>query len=530
MRTALHALVWELVWKNRAVIPALALLLILGGALAVTVRQAPPDAAWGNDLRSIGVVAFLTSLLLTFGSFTLMESHSSWRMNSMATRWFILPVRTAVLVWLPLVSGWLVTLALVLLWTPLLRILAGRADLPLLLALPVFLMAVTQTVAWATPRQPGQYWSIMALLSVLIVVLPFFSWLLPRWQNWRTVSIGVLLGGTLVLGVVSCALARLNRCGDWPGGLPIEGWVALLRRPGRRTRPFRSAAGALLWFDALPVLRVFTLSWLLLALLLAGCGWLMVVSRRPELAVAAQLRHVAFVAMEVLPGFAAFWLIVWGMAAGCEPAAGFRTRFSSFRATLPVTAGTVAATRLQQLLAAWSLVWLPLVVLAQGYDFGTGLAGPGTHRLTLLSSLGWRMTVSAHAMVGALPLLLWGRLEGFPTLLLTYIVAWAGTWGLVQGLAVEGDPGWHWWVMASLLAAKFGVAAWLLARSYRNGHASARFVVSLVGGWACVAACLVWVLPTLQTDGTWRAAMVILLLPLARLAACPLAVAANRHR
>jgi hypothetical protein len=530
MKTAPRALVWELVWKNRVVIPALALLLILGGALAFTVRQAPPDAGWGNDLRSIGVVAFLTSLLLTFGSFTLMESHSSWRMNSMATRWFILPVRTAVLVWLPLVLGWLTTVVLVLFWTPILRLLAGRADLPLLLALPVFLMAVTQTVAWATPRKPGQYWSIMALLSVIIVVLPFFSALLPRWQNWRAASLGVLLGGTLVLGVVSSALARLNRCGDWPGGLPFEGLMARLRRPGRRTRPFGSAARALIWSDAMPVLRVFTLSWLLLAGLLVGGIWLLVVRRRPELAWAFQLRQVATLALDVLPRFAACWLVVWGMAAGCEPFAGFCTRFSSFRATLPVTAGALAGTRLQQLAAAWGLVWLPLVVLAQGYDFGTDLAGPGAHRLALLSSLGWRMTVSAHAMVGALPLLLWGRLEGFPTLLLTYIVAWAGTWGLVEALDVEGDPGWHWWVMASLLAAKVGVAAWLLIRSYRNGHASARFVVSLAGGWVCVAACLIWVLPTLQTGGAWRAVMIVLLLPLARLAACPLAVAANRHR
>jgi hypothetical protein len=52
-------------------------------------------------------------------------------------------------------------------------------------------------------------------------------------------------------------------------------------------------------------------------------------------------------------------------------------------------------------------------------------------RIEASVGLAMKMAVSAHVLVGALPLLLRGRWEGFPTLLLASICSWAWTWLLV---------------------------------------------------------------------------------------------------
>ena len=45
-----------------------------------------------------------------------------------------------------------------------------------------------------------------------------------------------------------------------------------------------------------------------------------------------------------------------------------------------------------------------------------------------------------------------------------------------------------------------------------------------------IRAALIWALPVWRAQGAWGAAAIVVLVPLARLAGCPLALAANRHR
>ena len=75
-----QALVWELVWKNRVVVPALGAFLAIGFGLSQAVLHADPMAWWANYARGIGFITFLASILLTFAPFTLMDNHGSWRM------------------------------------------------------------------------------------------------------------------------------------------------------------------------------------------------------------------------------------------------------------------------------------------------------------------------------------------------------------------------------------------------------------------------------------------------------------------
>ena len=238
--------------------------------------------------------------------------------------------------------------------------------------------------------------------------------------------------------------------------------------------------------------------------------------------------------LDLMPFLGVLWLAGFGLRAGCEPNAGFRTRLSSFRAVLPVTAGTLAGWRIAALMLAWSLVWLPLLGLTPFYDGelkgmpdGRTLAETLSH---LRAALAWKMALSAHVLIGALPFLLRGRLEGFPVLLLTSLSCWAWTWVLAGFLGVEEHTGWRWTMVGALLVLKGGCAIVGLASSWRTGQITWRFPVSLLGGWLLVTGSLIWWLPSWQHGGSWRAAGIALLVPLGRLAFCPWAAAANRIR
>ncbi|HOY60022.1 MAG TPA: GntR family transcriptional regulator [Verrucomicrobiota bacterium] len=65
-------------------------------------------------------------------------------------------------------------------------------------------------------------------------------------------------------------------------------------------------------------------------------------------------------------------------------------------------------------------------------------------------------------------------------------------------------------------------------RLVRDRHQ--RLPAGLLLGWFAMAALLVVVMPTWRRDGPYASLTLLVLLPLARLAWCPLAIAANRHR
>jgi hypothetical protein len=75
-----------------------------------------------------------------------------------------------------------------------------------------------------------------------------------------------------------------------------------------------------------------------------------------------------------------------------------------------------------------------------------------------------------------------------------------------------------------------GVAAWAFWRGYRGGHITWKFAAAVAVGWLGVASALVWGFPGWRKEGYYWALLVALMVPLARLALCPLAIAANRHR
>jgi hypothetical protein len=181
---------------------------------------------------------------------------------------------------------------------------------------------------------------------------------------------------------------------------------------------------------------------------------------------------------------------------------------------------------------AWLCVWVPLLGLQWiCLTEDPGMRGEGTSELARQAAnlIRSRMVFSANLMIGALPVLLWGRLEGFPTLLLANLVGWSWTWVLSGFVHQDPAPDWLSWALGGLLTVKVAAALVMLLQCLRLGYVTWRFPVILLGGWLATISYLVWRLPA-QPDllGSEVVGLAVMI-PLARLAACPMAMARNRH-
>jgi hypothetical protein len=529
MKAAFYAVVWEILWKNRLVLVALLVLLGLGGVLAVTAAHADPDAAWIPRARNVTILAFLISMFLGVAPFSLMETQSGWRMNTMITRWFAMPARTTWLVLAPLLAAGMFIPLLVTGWMPVLDRIAPGLDYLHFTAVMLAGIVAVHAIAWTVPRKASQFWIGAAILLPIVMVLALGPQDLEAHQR---------RGMLIPLSYVSVALvafawyaARRNRCGDWPGELPLDRLWGYLRQGGAtsvKQTDFRSSSTALFWSDSLPPFRLMAFGWMSLGLVLFVYFSLVMQHERPELAFS--LRLLAFIVVDLIAVIGIVWLAVWGIFAGCEPSTGFRTRLSSYRATLPITSGAIAGQKILVLLLGWCVVWIPPLVLSTWYDPQVnGTTSPeAVAQLRLI--LARFMAISGSLVVGVLPLFLWGRLTGFPNLLLSAICYWGALWSLMSQLTPEGQPGNLWVLLLVLLAAKFLAAGGGIVLSLRYGHITWKFAVLLVIGWSAMAAWVAWVLGTWRTDGAYAGLLLVFLMPLARLAWSPFAVACNRQR
>jgi len=234
-------------------------------------------------------------------------------------------------------------------------------------------------------------------------------------------------------------------------------------------------------------------------------------------------------AVVMMPALGTMWLAVGGLLLGGEPGMSFRTALSPFRAARPVNAGTLAEQRLVAAAILWLSVWIPWLVLL-GIQLRWHPEWAQMDLMRIQGVAGRTMAISAHALAGALPLFLWGRLQGFPNLLLGALVAWAITWGLTDRFSAAPEEGQGWTLLVAALAAKFILGLAGLVWAWRRGHITSRFAAGLCPAWLLIWCLLVFRLPTWSVSQGWGAATVALFLPFARLAWAPAALAANRHR
>jgi hypothetical protein len=526
----LGALLWELVWKNRIVIPALLVFVALGGGLVLAVDNAPPDVWWSSYARGSGCILFLSSILLAFAPFTLMDNHGSWRMNSITSRWSVLPARTSFLVAVPLVVACVWLGVLVLVWTPILQKLCQGLDAMYILAVLLAGVIAAQALAWAIPRKPSQYWILAALLFLVTLLGAIVPQDRRAWEQIRPSAFQTVAGISLAGAFLALLAARRNRCGDWSGELPFAAFRQSLHRPGWGGRVFRRPVAALFWSEVIPGCRSFVLSWAALSAVLLGWVWFSWWLQWPGQKPNWLLISVGML-VEGLPNFAVLWLTTWSLFLGCEPGMGFQTRLTGFRSTRPLTVGMLAGTRIVSLVLIWMLAWVPLLILQQLI----GYAGLPDRDVTVFSEqaariMASRMAFTANAIVAALPLLLWGRFEGFPTIFLAALVGWAWSWALSNFVHQISPSDWLPWCLAGVLALRLVIALCLLARSLHQGYIGWPFFFALVGGWLGLVAGMSYLFGQWRTDALTDVFALTAMIPIVRLASCPLAVANNRHR
>jgi hypothetical protein len=442
----------------------------------------------------------------------------------MTTRWCLRPIPVWVLVAVPLLLGSSLLVAFMTAWRPIFKEVAPRFDHLYVLAVMLISLMMMQALAWTTARRPGQFWLGVGLLFPVAFILQFIR-RMPEtnWFELRPRMLGGLgLAGVALIALTFC-VARVSRYGAWPGQFQWPWQSRSAGAGGARARSFSSPIGALVWSDILPGLRVAAVGWLLLACLLTGVNLLQMYLSHHSPRATPNL--ALFAAVDVLPRWGMIYLGAYGMFLTCQFGTGFHTRLDTFKATRPLTSQTLASCRLIGLLLACAIVWVPLLLLWWRYDTGLPVYTP---RLTAM--LAYVIAVSTSVAVGALPIHLLGRVEGLTLLLLTSFPCWGAVWLMDSVLRPEDIADRCWWLLGALLVVKFALAGFALVHGLRSRLINWRFTVILLLAWTALVSSLIWLMHTWETGGLWGALAIVLLVPLARVAACPLAMAWNRNR
>src|SRR5262245_54975320 len=248
MKAALNAVAWEIFWKNRLVFPVLALLLCIGTALSWAITIADPGAGWVAQAKTVAVMAFLISILIGFAPFTLMESTGGWRMNSMITRWFALPMPTGPMVLLPLLIACAFLAALIGAWMVVLHRIEPSLDGTYFVTVFIVGQIAINALAYSVPRKPTQFWLGMGLLFPVLIILALAPQDQPHNEEFKR---GMLIAlSVCAAGLIPFAwyAATRNRCGAWTGEVPLD-WLLQWARGGpsrRRTSDFGSPVAALM--------------------------------------------------------------------------------------------------------------------------------------------------------------------------------------------------------------------------------------------------------------------------------------------
>ena len=539
MQSAARAIGWEFHRRLRLGLPALAAYVMVFGAIKVLILGSayPIELDPPNGMGAWLIAPVFTAFFYFVGVFSYgLAGDLAARQSIYPARMFTLPVTSAALAGWPMLYGmaaaaslWLAT-ALFALWP-------GGVDPHLPWIWPALLMSVfltwTQAFMWMPYGLPGLrvIVAVLWLAAVDAIVLTAL-----HYRARERVMAAILAPQIPVAYLVAWFAVTRARRGDVPD------WRGLFSRLGqildvrpRRRGGFRSAASAQAWFEwrkhgwSLPAMVAIVVPVELLLLFIPGNDTAPIVF------------VTLFVALITPPFMAVF--------AAARQSSGM----TPFLATRPLTSPALVAAKLK--MAIWSTLAAWLLVL---------VAIP----LALMLSGTWPV-VSERARHGTEVV---GTLRAIAVVLLVLSALAASTWKqLVQGLCI-GLTGREWLIKSSVLAAlsllvaagpivdliimdkqaqaaffnalpwipvvlaciKMSAAAWIAVRLYDSRLFNDRTLVIGAGCWLAAVAVLygllVWFVSTPLMPRYFLGAVAILLVPLGRLSAAPLALAWNRHR
>jgi hypothetical protein len=530
MRSPVLAISWQ-IWRRHRWVLAGTILLLLGIAFLFQVQ--PFGSLEARDLELHRVfLSMLFAFLLTyvaagfaFGAEMPLEASASGYPSWM----FTLPVSTHTLVFWPMLQSVLVIGGLGEAWAQFVLRPAGFSVEPgLAAAFLGAIVAVLQAILWMPFPLPWLRLLAAVLLMPALITLP---------QLWSvlyldpTVLMGVLLGLIPVaygVAFVGVSRARSSAGAEWR-------WLPRRSRSAseRVLRPFSSPAQAQLWLEwrlhgktVFLTLGAFFLYPIILLFFLDP-----VVSGR-----------------EICRGLFTFPLLdafLMGYGPGrVSPWYPHQAGVSSFIAARPLRSTTIIAAKfkvaLLRTLAAWGMTLVLLLAMLVYFgqykgmlnwgDLVLGRLSPleGVVVLVLLIALTWLFLI--QNLYVALSGRKWiGYLSGGVGFLLLMAVAF-----------FFGDPERFNpraslpWVAGGLIVLKLFLAGWFFRILQRRRLVSATALALGAGLWLgtvlLVFGLLVYLRPDERLPLHWLALGAVLLLPLARPAAAPLALEWNRHR
>src|SRR5205814_2272282 len=543
MRSPALAIGWEFRRRHRWGLIAVAGYLFVVATIRFLILE-PGEPVLVDSVRFAAVVSVpLTTtfvyLLAVFSfSFTgdLAARHSMY-----PARMFTLPVTNAALVGWPMLYG---TAAMAILW------LAARlfAVWPSGIAIPLIwpallaaaLLAWTQALTWMPYGLPGMRLIVavlcLAALDTVVLLALHFKAGEPRMVAILAPQVPL----AYLVARFAVARARRGEVPDW------RGMFARLASNAVRTRRrdyFPSPARAQAWFEwrrhgrSLPALVGLLLPFELALLWLAKDA-------------PAFVFEILFLALITPPFMAA--CTAWTVS---EPTPQVRDSYGvpPFIATRPLTSAELIAAKLKMAiwstLAAWLLVLvaLPLalewsgtwsVVTERVRRMNDAIGTPRAATVVVLILAGFIISTWKQ-LVQSLHIGLTGRewlIKGSVLLTLTFlillgpIVEWIIDSPSVQRVLWNALP----LILAGLVTVKMSTAAWIATRLDRSRLLGERtlFIGAACGGVGVLAlyAVLVWFFSTPFVAHYLLALIAILVVPLARISAAPLALAWNRHR
>jgi hypothetical protein len=540
MRSPAAAVAWEFRQRHRWGLIALAGYFLVLAVIRVTVLTAGQRVHFADEMTfAFVVVVPITSTFIYFlAVFTFgLSGDLAARQSMYPARMFTLPMTSAALAGWPMLYG---TLAMTILWvlTRLLALWPAGTDVPILwpALLAASLLAWTQALTWMSYPLPGLR---VAVIIVWLTVIDSVVLIALHYGARELVMLALLVPHVpLAYLAARSAVARARR-GDVPD------WRLSRRLAQGGTRPrtdFRSAAHAQRWLEwrlhgrSLPVL---------VAILLPLELLLLFIFRETPVIVFETLLLVLFTP----PFMAAFVAATVGKSNPGSDSHGV----APFLATRPLSSMSLIAAKLRvtvgSTLAAWLLVLLAVpvalklsgtapLVIERSRAFADVMGAP---RAVALELLGFAALLAAtwKQLVQSLYIGMSGREWAVKASVFVPLSFLAAMVPLARWITRnKATMAWLWnafpAILAALVVLKISAGLWIAIRLRDGGLLSDRTLILGALGWSALVfaidGLLAWIFPDLLVGGYVLALVAILLVPLARLSAAPLALSWNRHR
>jgi hypothetical protein len=541
---AWRMLTWELVAQQRWLFwPSAAYL-----ALISLVCPLLP-AHWRSEDLGISLVLILVAPTVPLVA-CLADGHGrlEGRSSCYPRRRFTLPVPAAVLAGPSLLLG---TVVVVTAWLLCAGCVLRPCGIPASVFWPAAAMAAglawLQALMWSPFRWPGLRLLIMSVLVFVLWVGSIVLMALNVSEATLTACLAALVPPAYVAAVVAVARARHGAGWEEPGSIE----AGALNDFAEPLPAFSSSLWAQLWLEwrlnraGIILLTCFNLFWTVALTHM----WMLLLRQEyaqdafPELVQTGEQTGVGWLCVQVLVLGPLVMSLAMGVDLGRMTQQSGSFTLPRFFAALPLDAASMVRGKVVFAGLLMLVSWLFAAAAGLGWAAWTGhladmtdrlvaAAGSGPAALALLAVgfvlavlVSWLWTVRElwAALAGWIPLM-W--LPPALSVATCVAVALAAGWWL---RSPEVPPVLVWLIGAALLL-KAAATGWVIRKTRRRGLLSAGVLAGAVVGWLVVATATAGLVCWLAGEGAALFAGVMLLVPLARPLAAPLALAHNRHR